>query len=134
MVVFIRPICNLFVQCRDRSPQCSTSGSPHLGSHSRFSMRESRFAWRYSTWRFGASVGDLAATRRSWGNKDLRKTYGKTYGKAMETPMENRWKTCGKSMEKPMENLSEIYEGKPMENRWKKHGSFSRCFSMDSRA
>ena len=122
MVVFIRPICNLFVQCRDRSPQCSTSGSPHLGSHSRFSMRESRFAWRYSTWRFGASVGDLAATRRSWGNKDLRKTYGKTYGKAMETPMENRWKTDGKPVGNLWKNRWKTCRKSMRENRWKTDG------------
>lgn len=105
MVVFIRPICNLFVH-----------RSPHLGSHSRFSMRESRFAWRYSTWfAWFASVGDLAATRRSWGNKNLRKTYGKTYGKPMETPMENLWKIYGKTEGKPVGNLMR-------ENRWKTDG------------
>jgi hypothetical protein len=45
----------------------------------------------------------------------------------METPMENLWKIYGKTEGKPVGNLMR-------ENRWKKHGSFSRCFSMDSRA
>ena len=107
MIAFIRPICNLFVQFSaivlPSAPPVDPPGKPFQVFDARKSIRLEIQHLAVN----GASVGDLAATRRSWGNKNLRKTYGKTYGKPMETPMEHQWKTCG---------------------------SFSRCFSMDSRA
>lgn len=148
MVVFLRPFdaTSSSKLVGDRS-QCSTSGSTsgsHLGSHSKFSMRDSRFAWRYSTWRhkvliLGAvgAVGDLALAlleilgEKLWkiymenlyGKPIWKHLYGNTDGKPVGNLWKNRGKTCRKSN-----------EGKPMENRWKKHGRFSPCFSMDSRA
>ena len=161
LVVFIPPICNLFVPSLvgivlPSAPPVALPVDPTWAAIPSFRCATVGSLGDTAPGVTFGAVGDFGPT--IFGDpggkvmENLWKTYmenlWKTYGKPIwKTYMENlygkpiwkhRWKTCGTSMEKPRENRSEIKwgktDGKPMENRWKKHGRFSRCFSMDSRA